>query len=420
MYFIKTSLYFLLQLLIPLSVFAQVIKKPVGCFAGTNGLNSDVLAHPEARGVLLVEKWSDIETTDGVYNFDNLNEKIDLVKSAGLKYSLAISGGAFGSPDWLIDNYDVAYHNFEYQNQSRKLPLWWDPICKQKLMSLIEQLGNEYADDEMLSHIYITQMTVNGIEGHLNGVDMKQFASDGFTNQKWIDAAKSTVYAFADAFPDKPLVFEIHEIDRDTIVPATIINELTQDQNLCNRVGLGMWWLSGKNTYQTDLLKYIESFSGDKYAQVIGRSDQSERFANNDYSSIFSQAKQLNIRYLEPWPYEFQHHTHDSLIQDFNTWADSRFSALDTCSQSSVLLSDTFTNLSLFPNPTDGKISIDLSIPYQNIEYKIYNAAGQLIDTKTYKNISQINYTLKGAAGYYLIEISNSDSNKAVLKVLKK
>ncbi len=87
---------------------------------------------------------------------------------------------------------------------------------------------------------------------------------------------------------------------------------------------------------------------------------------------------------------------------------------------SGVLESNFDHEISVFPNPTDGKLNIDLRKPYQNLECKIYNTAGQLIETKSYKNISQINYTLKGAAGYYLIELSSSDSKKAVLKVLKK
>ncbi len=397
-------LWFILCLL-PSLIFAQSISKPIGCFAGTNGTNPAVLAHSDARGVLLVEKWTNIEPTPGVYDFSSLNNKINTVTAAGLPFSLAIAGGAFGSPGWLIDSLNVEYHSFIYQNQTWRLPLWWDTTCNQKLTMLVTQLGNQYGTDSMLSHIYVTQMTVNGIEGHLNGVDMTTFASDGYTDQKWITAAKSTAHSFANAFPDKPIVFEIHEIDSDTIVPATIINDLTDDPSLCNRVGLGMWWLSGKSSYQTDLLEVINNFPGDKYAQVIGRSDQVERFQDSLYSRVFTQAKSLGIRYIEPWPYEFQYHTHDSLIQDFNTWADAHFSAMDTCSLTAAINNKSLRENKVipYPNPTSGLLRLKLDFPYQQLEVSFVTLTGQRLFTmvnQTEVDISRL------PSGLYILEVT--------------
>ncbi len=102
----------------------------------------------------------------------------------------------------------------------------------------------------------------------------------------------------------------------------------------------------------------------------------------------------------------------------------TQFGCLDTSSCYTVNVSGIIENefdheISVFPNPTDGKISIDLGISYQNIECKIYNAAGQLIETKKYRNISRINYALEGPAGYYLLEIRADGDKKVVVKVLK-
>lgn len=396
----NTKLYLLL-LLLPTTIFAQVIIKPRGCFAGTNGTNTEVLAHPEVRGVLLTEKWADIETSPGVYDFSNLNTKINTVKAAGLKFSLAIAGGAFGSPDWLMDTLNVDYHDFEYQNQTWRLPFWWDTVCNQRLTNLITQLGNQYATDSMLSHIYVTQMTVNGIEGHLNGVDMSEFASEGFTDQKWITAAKTTTTAFANAFPDKPIVFEVHEIDQETTIPATIITDVTNDPSFCGRIGIGMWWISGKTTYQTNLIDFIYNFQGDKYAQIIGRSDQVERFKDNLYSTVFTQAKDLGIRYIEPWPYEFQYHTHDALMQDFNMWADAHFSESDPCllsSSNDMMLPE--MKIYITPNPTHGNLTIQVDGSYQHLEIKVFNLSGEEVFKSTTKTELDIGHLSNGV--YFL------------------
>ncbi len=402
----NTKILIILLLLLPLSIAAQVIEKPIGCFAGTNGTHPDVLAHTGARGVLLLEKWSNIETKPGIYDFSLLNSKINQVKAAGLKYSLAIAGGAFGSPDWLIDSLKVAYSTFMYKDKNWRLPLWWNPICEQKLTELINRLGFEYATDDLLSHVYVTQMTSNGIEGHLNGVDMADFTVDGYTEEKWISAAENTAYTFANAFPDKPIVFEIHEIDHSIQVPATIINDLSHDEDLCGRVGLGMWWISGKTTYQSDLIDYIASFEGDKYAQVIGRSDQPERFKDSSYSSVFEQAKHLKIRYIEPWPYEFQFHTSDSLIYDFNTWADEHFSSTDTCSKSSVIESFGDYGVTIYPNPSDDKIQIFGEFDLDS-RYEITDIRGAVILVGELKSDQSIEISDLPKGLYFLIISTN-------------
>ena len=250
----------------------------------------------------------------------------------------------------------------------------------------------------MLSHVYVTQMTLNGVEGHLNGVDMSSFATSGFTAQKWIASAKSTAYKFAQAFPEKPIVFEIHEIDRDTIIPATIMNELYNDPNLCQRIGLGMWWISGKTTYQPGLIDYIEAFQGDKYAQVIGRSDQVQRFKDSLYCTVFAQAKQLGIRYIEPWPYEFQYHTYDSIIRDFNMWADVHFSPGDTCTIHNRIDNGTPRNLEVLicPNPTDGKLNLHIDAFYKKLEVMVFDSTGHLLISKIDQTEIDISHLAKG------------------------
>ncbi len=412
------KLIFLLVLIVLTKpTFSQTITKPIGCFAGTNGTNSAVLSHVEARGVLLTETWKNIEQTPGVYNFSTLINKINTVKAAGLKYSLAIPAGAFGSPDWLIDSLNAGYHSFVYQSQTLRLPLWWDSICEQKMTELITEIGIQFASDTHLSHVYVSQMTTNGVEGHLNGVNMTTFATDGFTNQKWIDAARTTTYNFANAFPDKPIVFEVHEIDHDTLVPATLMNGFFNDPSLCDRVGLGMWWISGKTTYQPNLIDFIYHFEGDKYAQIIGRSDQNHRFKDSLYSTIFSQAKHLNIRYIEPWPYEFQYHTYDSLITDFNEWADSNFSPTHICAAVSINenLVNRINEPSIYPNPTDNIIRIKIDFNYQDIEAKVYDIYGKIVLTTMNKTELILNELPKGI--YFLeLKIDNKTFSKKIIK----
>ena len=408
-------------LLISLTVNAQIIIKPNGCYAGTNGFQPAVMSHPESRGVLIAKKWYEIEISPGVFDFNSLNSDINKVKAAGLKYSLAILAGAVGSPDWIIDMMNVDFISYEFKGDTVRLPFWWDTIVQTRLDVLISELGVQYSQDTSLSHVYVTQMTTNGVEGHLNGLNINDFNSVGFTNQKWIDAAKATTYSFANAFPNVPIVFEVHEINNDTIVPATVINELYADPALCKRVGLSMWWISGKTSYQPNLINYISNFNGDKYAQVIGRSDQLERFEDSLYSNVFVQAKQLGIRYIEPWPFEFQNHTHDSLFQDFNQWSDNIFLTSDTCSGITAIEDQVFSkpnNLSIYPNPNNGKMTIEQSEAFSKIQ--IIDVNGQIIFEKKVPLTKSITIDVSNTPnGIYLIKVLNN-KNVSIQKIMKK
>jgi hypothetical protein len=413
--------YFFLILAYCSALNAQVFQKPIGCYAGTNGTNVTAMAHPDSRGVLLTDSWENVEATQGVYDFSALIAKINTVKAAGLKYSLAIGTGGYGSPNWLKDSLNADYIVFQSQSGPHNLFFWWDSVIQNRLSLLITQLGINFSQDSSLSHIYISQVTVNGVEGHLNGVDMDTLISYGYTDQKWIDAAKITVYNFANAFPNIPLIFEVHEINHDTVVPAQIMNDLYANANLCGRVGLAMWWISGKTDYQPNMITYIKNFKGDKYAQIIGRSDQTYRFKDSLYANVFIQAKTLGFRYIEPWPYEFQYHTYDSLFNDFNNWTDTTFSVYDTCQLNTTGINkakEAERNLTIYPNPFDFSTTITTGNPdVKIISISIFNSQGKLILTKTPNNYSFTLTDSKIPSGIYLFQLklnNNETINKRV------
>lgn len=90
-----------------------------------------------------------------------------------------------------------------------------------------------------------------------------------------------------------------------------------------------MRWLSGKSSYQPALLDVLKAYRGDIYGQVIGRSDEPDRFQDGDYATVFTQAMELGLRYIEPWEYEIKtgpgtaNGAWDALFAQFNAYADA-------------------------------------------------------------------------------------------------
>ncbi len=166
-------------------------------------------------------------------------------------------------------------------------------------------------------------MTANGVEGHLNGFNQSAFTSAGYTETKWVDASLQNAKKFATAFSKKALAFEVHDLFNSSNPAAAIITNLWNDNTLNKRVGAAMWWISGNNTYQPNLITILENFPGDIYCQVIDRSDNTASFPSGDYTKVFEQAKRIRARYIEPWDFEFGISNWNTTFQNFNQYADT-------------------------------------------------------------------------------------------------
>lgn len=302
----------------------EKITKPKGIFSSSFG-NELALDNIQTKGSLIRVTWKDIEPKKGDYNFSKIEQLLSALKSRNLKWSLAIIAGG-DSPQWLIDEFGVDYFTITSIDKTiKKIPKIWDSKVNKRLELLAEALAVSYGNNADLELVYVPQMTSNGIEGHFNGVTDTELLNAGLTSNNWVDSVKETAKIFAIAFKNKAIAVELHDIMHDTSIPSKIMNDLWNDKSLNQRVGVAIWWISGKKSYQPNLLEALKLFPGDIYAQVIGRSDQTERFENNDYTTVFSQAKEIGVRYIEVWEYELVNNTFPQEFNDFNEYATASF-----------------------------------------------------------------------------------------------
>lgn len=306
------------------------ITKPKGLYTSSFG-NVTALDHNQVNGALIRVKWSEIEPEKGVYDFSSIEKLREIIKARNLnkarnlKWSLGILAGG-DSPLWLTESFGADYFEITgIDNAVKRIPKIWDTRVNERLALLADALSKEYNEDEDLVLVYVPQMTANGIEGHFNGVTTDELLDAGLTSDNWVDAVKETARIFANAFTKKAIAVEVHEIMGDTSIPNRIMTDLWNEPSLNHRVGAAMWWISGKNTYQPNLVNALIDFPGDIYAQAIGRSDQPSRFENNDYTTIFDQAKTIGVRYMELWEYEFVNNTFPQEFERFNEYANTNF-----------------------------------------------------------------------------------------------
>ena len=328
------------------------VEKPRGVFTST--ITSGSIDHAQVKGGLIRIAWADLQPTrNGDLAFREIERRKDML-GRNQKWTLAIHGGWTSldesdpdyrnsnrkpalhmSPEWLETDALAETFEMEFRQITVKMPKYWNDVVQAELKNMIEKVAARYADDPDLQMIYVPQMTSNGVEGHFNGVDHDILLdaagiSSSARNAEqqfeaiWVDAALQASLSVAEAFPNKAVAFEVHEILDRIHAPQQIMNAFLQDPAFEDRVGIAMWWISGDETYQPDLIEVIQNYQGDLYGQVIGESTEPNRFENG-YAGVFAQAKQLCMRYIEPWNYEFENNTFDQEMADFNLFADQSF-----------------------------------------------------------------------------------------------
>lgn len=77
------------------------------------------------------------------------------------------------------------------------------------------------------------------------------------------------------------------------------------------------------------------------------------------------------------------------------------------------------SNLSLYPNPTTGKISIDLGKTQTNLKATLTNGLGQLISTQQFESTNVINIDINTPTGIYFLKVVTANGATTTIKVLK-
>lgn len=78
-----------------------------------------------------------------------------------------------------------------------------------------------------------------------------------------------------------------------------------------------------------------------------------------------------------------------------------------------------FTSWNFYPNPTNDKITIEVSSPDEIIEIQIFNSLGQLISNKSVNYVTNITLAMPQETGIYFVAIRAANGKKGVLKVVK-
>ncbi|MFY7738970.1 MAG: T9SS type A sorting domain-containing protein [Flavobacterium sp.] len=83
--------------------------------------------------------------------------------------------------------------------------------------------------------------------------------------------------------------------------------------------------------------------------------------------------------------------------------------------------SEKFSDIQIYPNPTNGFVSIEFGQNQEKTTITLTNILGQILSNDTYINTEKtLNYSIIGENGIYFIHVENDKKEKKTIKVIKK
>jgi len=236
--------------------------RPAGIYSLSTGVNNpntppdDRLANIRdydfVSGYTLRLFWSDIETSQGVYDFGVINAAIEQLAPLNQGLSLEIFIGE--EPQYVRDGASATY----LDHRGGVNPVPWDPFAQQRQASLYAALGDYSIDSAGSAHALRDDPTLRSIDAAPAGLNFGVRDLNGgisshpdYTQQRYIDAVAAGVAASAAAFPDDLnflAFFAFNDSQPGVPVDEQLINRLAPLYN---------------GSSQTELAFFIENLSDD-------------------------------------------------------------------------------------------------------------------------------------------------------------
>ena len=186
--------------------------------------SSSALANPNVDGISIRQAWSDLEPTEGHYDWTYLDTEIARAASAGKPVLLRILTQS-SKPAWVTAAVTAAGGTFFSFNDGdgvrTTIPVFWDPTFLAKKTAMIAALGAHFGGNATVKIVAIS--FANGSSEDWNvphsSDDVVAWGQVGYTSQKMLDTGKTVLDAAMHAFPTQSIALAVAgdgNLDPDT------------------------------------------------------------------------------------------------------------------------------------------------------------------------------------------------------------
>jgi hypothetical protein len=199
-----------------------------------NGVPIDpaVFANPNIDGVALRVRWSDVEPSEGAFNFSFLDGQLAAAGAAGKTASISVVAG-IDTPSWVYAAGAASFSTVVAEKfdanfcQPIQVPVPWDSVFLQKWTALIQSLGARYQNNPVIGKMHITGInnhneetslpseegeTIQGLHGSpcQTNNDIQEWMSIGYTSALVKNAWVQIADAFSSGFPKVKIAPMVH------------------------------------------------------------------------------------------------------------------------------------------------------------------------------------------------------------------
>jgi Fibronectin type III domain/Beta-galactosidase len=178
----------------------------------THGFPDQILNDTRIAGVDIGGHWDEIETTEGVYDWGDMDSELDKAEAHGKKVVFTIVAGGVTVPAWLLADPDVQTFTFIDTNpyhstygQELTMPVFWDPIFLAKKIALIQAAGAHFASRSSI--VVVGSAFANSMTEDWNipdgTEDIANWIAAGYTTDLMVNAGEATIDATMAAFPNQ-------------------------------------------------------------------------------------------------------------------------------------------------------------------------------------------------------------------------
>jgi hypothetical protein len=213
---------------------------PQGVFSLSNSgapCNDAVLTNLSVDGVSIRQDWSDLEPTEGNFDFSFLDSEVVRVASAGKKILLRISTQAH-KPDWVTTAVSQAggtFFSWDDEGVPTTIPVFWDPTFLAKKKAMIAALGAHLTNNTAIVIVWSSFANATSEDWNVphDSAAVAAWLAAGYTSDKLIAAGKTIIDATMTAFPKQYVTLAVGtsgtdlDPDRDYVARNVVLAERT-------------------------------------------------------------------------------------------------------------------------------------------------------------------------------------------------
>jgi hypothetical protein len=422
---------------IMISVSFSVLAQPTGIYVLDNNQgtfrDANIRNYSFVDGFVWRTSWSDIETSQGVYNYAGIDHIVQKLDSINKK--LTILFGAYSvEPPYIASQLGVTTYQFtdpiSSTSSTRAVP--YDGYLLQRFRLLLSSLANHQIFSlstgtmvALKNHPVLSNIATNipglGAIRNVNGLNTSlQTALPNYTRTKFVDSLIVSMKIQTDNFPTKNVFIPSYKNTNDNITSPSLA-DFVKTQLLTNFDGvqnpkISFWQenLAGFTDTSTNIFTGLPTTTFATPLLQLGNGAYTMFQMLQGWTTPFlDPAKTANSTPFDAMCYAYNTYGasyYEIYVSDLdNIIYQQSFSNWDTTNCNTILSVETLTNndrLNIYPNPSSRYISIAGINDLQKINISILNLYGQnLLNIQTPLNIDISSLS----NGVYLVKIEQNN-----------